>query len=279
MKSKHNREQQQETAGSESNRPSAPSADSETEHHRPHSRNAKRESENNEDDAQNRQFRKINMILMLVFTGALVLVNIIYAYFAGGQWTAMGDSLKETRINRELEYRAYVGAKGAVFKQRTDNPAFADVIMVSVNTGRTPVLNGAKITHLVEPRNEPPPDDTIMKDTGQTGSKIAYIPQIEYTTFMGVVPTGVADILIARAQAAANVAPAPEPTPKGSPTPATITPSLNLPEAPKFGVGYYLYGTIDYKDIFEKPHRTRFCFFIAPKTSAFSLCPTFNDSN
>ena len=89
MKGKHDSQQQQRGASGESHSSVAPSVDHEAQRQEPHSGNATSESESNKSDSKDRQFRKINMVLMLVFTGALVLVNIIYAYFAGGQWTAM----------------------------------------------------------------------------------------------------------------------------------------------------------------------------------------------
>src|SRR6267143_108660 len=122
MGSKQSREGEQRGAPADSDHSGAPAVNDAAQHEQPHAKRATTERQKDEDSPKDQQFRKVNMILMLVFTGALVLVNIVYAYFAGGQWQAMDDSLKEIRQNRELEYRAYIGARGASFTVRPDNP-------------------------------------------------------------------------------------------------------------------------------------------------------------
>jgi hypothetical protein len=191
------------------------------------------------------------------------------------QWQAMQDSIAETQKTRELEYRAYVGAKGAVFVTRKDNPAWGDVVLVSVNTGRTPGREG-KLRPVLEHRDAPPPDDTVINQPAHAGSKIVFTPSIDFQTSAGQIPTQLADILVNQA-----VAPVSKPStvqPVAKPLPAPIA-SLNPPKGIEFGEGHYLYGIIDYVDIFDKPHSTKFCFFIAPGSSTFIQCPTFNSAN
>jgi hypothetical protein len=278
MKGKHDRQGHQGEAASDSQRSGPPAVHNTAHSHQPDAGDAANQSRDDEASAKDRQFRKVNMVLTLIFTGVLALCTAIYVWFAGGQWQAMDASLKEIRINREMEYRAYVGAKGAVFQPIPGNPAYATVTLVSINTGRTPVRSGTTIKRKLELRNEPPPDDTVLTEAGPH-SKIAYLPNIEYTTYIGALQTGVADILKAQQTLAAQGAPVPQPAAKSSPSPQGVAPSLTPPEPYSFGTGYYLYGIIDYKDIFDRPHWTKFCFYIAPRTSAFALCPTFNDSN
>jgi hypothetical protein len=206
--------------------------------------------------------------LIVIFTGVIAIATIVYSYFGYGQWTSMDKALTETQKNRELEYRAYISAKGALFQPRKDNPAWADIILITGNTGRTPVRD-AKMKRVLEHRDAPPPEETIINEATHPGSKILYVPLIDYTTSCGAVTTRVADIL-------AN----PQSTPSIQPTPMPNVPSLTPPEILRFGDGWYLYGIIEYKDIFDKPHWTKFCFYLAaPGGSIFAQCPTFNDAN
>jgi len=220
-------------------------------------------------------------ILSLMILSAIIVQAVIYHW----QWRSMQASIEETQKNRELEYRAYVGAKGALYVPRSDNPAYGNVILVSVNTGRTGVRE-LKIRKALEPRDSSPPDTTEVKDDGSgLTSKIAYLPNIEYRSYMGVIETQLADILRAQQTLAAqgiSTAPAPTPQKKSANEPMGNqgpVASLSVPPMPEFGKGYYLYGVIEYKDIFSKLHSTRFCFFIPPKSSEFLACPTFNDAN
>ncbi len=196
----------------------------------------------------------------------VVLVTSVYAFFSYGQWTTMDKSIEEMRQNRELEYRAYVGVKGVVFQQRADNPAWGDVILLSVNTGRTPALEG-RVRRVIERRDSPPPDGTVINDPEHVGSKIIYVPSLDFTTTLGMIGTSVADQLVTPK----------ETKPKGSPTPPVA--SLTPPQSTLFSEGWYAYGIIEYKDIFSKPHATKFCYFNLPSTRDFYPCPTFNEVN
>jgi len=219
--------------------------------------------------------RRAQNWLLVIFTGLILIVTGVYAYFSYGQWSSMDKTIGETQKSRELEYRAYVGAKGATYHPRADNPAWGDVNLIVINSGRTPIREG-KIRRVFEVRDAPPPETTLINEDTHPASKVVYIPQIEYSHYVGAIPTQVADIL-ANTPATQNAQPKQQGAPTSEASP--IVPSLNPPEMPEFGKGWYVYGIIDYKDIFEQWHSTKFCFFIAPKKSSFIQCPTFNDSN
>lgn len=223
-------------------------------------------------DQRHNSHDKIQNWLMVIFTGLILFVTAVYSVFSYGQWDSMDRSIGEAQKSRELEYRAYVGAKGAVFTQRADNPAWGDVNLIILNSGRTPIREG-KMRRVFERRDAPPPENTLINEEINPGSKIVFIPQIEYSHRVGAIPTGLADVLVR-----SNV-PSPQKRPIEVPAPSPILPSLTPPEMPDFGPGWYVYGIIDYKDIFDKWHITRFCFYIAPKTASFVQCPTFNDAN
>jgi hypothetical protein len=227
------------------------------------------------DHDQSYRERRMQNWLLVIFTGLILVVTAVYAYFSYGQWSSMEHSIEETRKSRELEYRAYVGAKGAIYKQRGDNPAWGDVHLIVINSGRTPIREG-KIRHVFEVRDAPPPEGTLINENTHPGSKVVYIPQIDYSTLVGAIPTNIADMIVSPpASPSQSKQQVETPAPVASPIIARLQP----PEMPSFGKGWYVYGIIDYKDIFEKWHATRFCFYIAPKASSFSQCPTFNDAN
>lgn len=220
--------------------------------------------------------RRVQNWLLVVFTGLVFAVTTIYAYFSYGQWTSMDKAVEETRQNRELEYRAYVGVRNVLFQPRADNPAFADIILISTNSGRTWGRKG-KINPKIEKRDTPLPEDFALNEPERAGSKIVFLPSIDLQSNIGYIPTNVAEMIVntppaPTAKAKPKVAPAPTATP--------VIPSLRPPEtAPNAYAGWYVYGVIEYSDIFEKPHRTKFCYFIPNGASSFLQCPTFNDAN
>jgi hypothetical protein len=278
MKDKHDRQHHQSDTASDSERHVASGAARESRGKEPNTPNATSAGHGDKDETKERQFRKRITILSIVFSGLLLVATTVYAWFAGGQWQAMDASLKEIRQNRELEYRAYIGAKGAVFQQRPDNAAWGFVVLTSVNTGRTQPKGGAYIKREVRWLNEPPKDDAAVSDVS-AGSKLPYMPNIEYNTIMGQIPSHVADILAENAKATSpSAGPVKQPGPTPSPTPTVIA-SLIPTEAPQFGPGWYLWGYIKYFDIFDKEHTTKFCFYNRPGTTGFAICPSFNDSN
>jgi hypothetical protein len=216
---------------------------------------------------------KWGRLFQIAFAALVIIVTCIYTWYASRQWEAMQSGIKETQQNRELEYRAYVGVRGVAFQPRADNPAWGNVILVSINTGRTPGLEG-KIRQIVEKRDTPVPENTVINEPEHPGSKIVYFPSIEMQTNMGMITTNVADIIMA-----SPINPNAKAKPSVIPIQPTVIPNLIPPIMPSSTVGYYVYGIIEYRDIFNKAHQTKFCFIGAPGTNTFGWCTTFNDAN
>lgn len=207
--------------------------------------------------------------LMVVFTGLIFVVTCVYSYFSWGQWSSMNKALDETEMNRQLEYRAYVGVKGILFTPRRDNPAWGDLAVIATNSGRTPGLNG-RYRFALEHRQTPLPEETILNQPQLPGSKIVFASQVDMSTNIGMVGTGLVDVI-----ASVPIGHGPIKPTKPVPVVPTLTPPL---ERPQPFSGYYAYGVIEYSDIFAKSHWTKFCYFNAPGTSNWVNCPTFNDA-
>lgn len=188
-------------------------------------------------------FRKPQVILSALTLAAIIAQLVIFDF----QWGAMQTAIEETKETRELEYRAYVGAKGVVFQPRADNPAWADLTLVTTNTGRTPGREG-KIRVQSGRRDTPLPENAVVDEPEHPGSKIVFVPLIDNTTGAGLATTGIADMIL-------NSPPAPAVQPQTSAKPApvippVVIPSLKPPETRANNIaGVYVYGIIDYKDI------------------------------
>lgn len=42
---------------------------------------------------------------------------------------------------------------------------------------------------------------------------------------------------------------------------------------------YYIYGKIQYSDVFGKPHKTEFCSYVRKDLASLVMCPTYNDAD
>ena len=42
---------------------------------------------------------------------------------------------------------------------------------------------------------------------------------------------------------------------------------------------YYIYGKIDYTDVFGRPHTTKFCSYVRQDLQSLVMCPTYNDAD
>lgn len=208
-----------------------------------------------------------SQIILSVLTFAVVVFSAI-------QWW-------EYRNTRELEYRAYVVAKGVIFRPNAQNPAYGDIYIVCVNTGRTPALKGNIIIGDVTQRESPIPEDTVINPPEKLPSQNIFAPQLESVQLVGYIGTSEADKLLRAEQAQSTTDNTQKrttatPAPLTAPTPSLIPPKDMEAETKKY---FYAYGMITYEDIFKRPHRTRFCFYIIPGTSEWKTCPTFNDAN
>jgi hypothetical protein len=181
--------------------------------------------------------------------------------------------LEETRLNRELEYRAFVVVKGTVFTPNPQNPAYGDLFIVCINTGRTPALNGKILVGGIEPRESAIPEETTINQPDKPPSMNIFAPQIDRVQQIGLIGTGEADKLVQ--QAATGKPPSTNPTPAPAPTPSLVMPSVEN----RAGKQIYAYGIVTYDDIFGKHHWTKFCFLNTPGTADWHICPTFNGTD
>jgi hypothetical protein len=222
-------------------------------------------------------FRHPAIILSILMLAAIIAQAVIFDF----QWSAMQTAIDESKRTRELEYRAYVAAKGVTFTARPDNPAYGEIRVVTTNSGRTPGIGKMKVNF--DQRANPLPEDTVINEPDQVGSKIVFTPSVEYETAVGVMGNKIADLLM---EAQGNGSTTVKPQSKSQPVPDKLSPAPAVPSLIPPNVrpanaytGTYVYGIIEYRDIFEKQHWTKFCFFNAPGTNKWISCPTFNDSN
>jgi len=212
----------------------------------------------------------------VILTALIFVVTCVYSIFSGGQWNDMNKALVETKINRELEYRAYVGTKAAILVPHTDNPAWADVVVVSTNTGRTPALE-VRLRPGLQMRQNPLPEDTALNEPDVQGGESVYLSSVDMSTIVGIVGTNIADTLMnTRAPAPGKGGKVPKQLPPVAQAPV---PSLTPPSMQTSWAGWYAYGMITYRDIFGKDHWTKFCYFNTPHTASWVTCPTFNGTD
>jgi hypothetical protein len=216
---------------------------------------------------------KWNNVLLIVVPSVfslLVLAAIwVQAYIYEKQWRSMQASIEETKRNRELEYRAYVVVKGAGVVPQPNLP-LGRIIVTTFNSGRTPGVG--KIKAVLRFLRDSPPEDSPV-DIAEEQSRIVFGPLVDINTPVSLLPIE---------------QPSPSPLPgtehtkaKSSPSPAS--PAVALPAdmqaAPPDRYEFYVFGYIEYTDIFHKTHWTKFCVYNIPGTDRWTYCPTFNDAN
>jgi|GEM_PF-1407628 len=216
---------------------------------------------------------KWSSILLIVVPGVfnfLVLGAILLqAYIYEKQWNSMQASIEETKRNRELEYRAYVVVKGAGVVPQPNLP-LGRIIVTTFNSGRTPGVG--KIKAVLRFLKDSPPEDFPV-DIAEEQSRIMFAPLVDINTPVSLLPIE---------------QPSPSPSPetghakaKTSPSPAPPTVALpaDMQGAAPDRYEFYVFGYIEYIDIFQKTHWTKFCVYNVPGTDRWTYCPTFNDAN
>ena len=158
----------------------------------------------------------------------------------------MQGTLAEMRTSRELENRAWIGMKSMEFQNVPDG---VDLVASYENSGNTP----AKVTVVYEARNlsEPPADDIPYTPIAHSGSVLALFPKTQYSG------------LVAHF--------------KGMP----VIPDPKTPDDQ-----FYIFGSLDYDDIFGHHHRTNFCYRTGKEEEGgkvtaghILVCPTHNTFN
>jgi hypothetical protein len=163
------------------------------------------------------------------------------------QWNAMQDTLKEMGVSRELENRAWVGLKDLKFEPRpaVDGVVGANLIATFINSGQSPAI----VTITIEGKEleQSPPDDLAYPVLPTKASQLPLFPHAEVEKELISLPKGVPIVL--------------------------------NPKSPEHA--WYIYGTIQYEDIFGYRHTTKFCYATmgvgSERGVRLRLAPTHNN--
>lgn len=211
-----------------------------------------------------------NVLLIVVpsvFSLLVLAAILLQAYIYEKQWTSMQASIEETRRNRELEYRAYVVVKGAGVVPQPNLP-LGRIIVTTFNSGRTPGVG--KIKAVLRFLKDSPPEDFPV-DITEEQSRIVFAPLVDINTPVSLLPIEQPSPSTSPGTEHGKVSPSPAP-------PAAALPADMQPATPD-RYEFYVLGYIEYTDIFQKTHWTKFCVYNVPGTDRWTFCPTFNDAN
>jgi hypothetical protein len=199
-----------------------------------------------------------------ILTALMVITLIYHGLQFERQWNAMRDSISETKRSRELEYRAYVGVKSVYISPQFSNAAEGKAMIVYSNTGRTPAFNTTiRVDHSM--RETPIPEDTSFPAADIQLSKAIMMPLTDMFVDAGVIPIMVVATGPVTTPAVPKIIQT-EPFPSSSPTATNKM----------FKGQWYVYGVIEYDDIFGQHHRTKFCSYNVWGQSVFFPCPGYN---
>lgn len=196
-----------------------------------------------------------SQIVLSVLTFAVVLFNAV-------QW-------RETRNTRELEFRAYVSVKGIDIQRKPNSPGFGQFVIGYINSGRTPAMN---VTVLINTnmRENPIPDDVGFATPDSQPSKTVLAPLVDVTTAVGAFPIN---------EPLPNLGtqmPSPQGGTEAQASPAPPPIQTPIPFISQDRKEYYVYGKIEYDDIFGNHHKTKFCLINTPFTTGFRSCSNYN---
>jgi hypothetical protein len=214
-----------------------------------------------------------NVLLVVVpsvFSFLVLAAILLQAYIYEKQWNSMQASIDETRRNREIEYRAYVVVKSAGIVPQQNLPLGA-ITITTFNSGRTPGVG--KIKAIFRPLKDSPPEDFPV-EINEEQSRIIFAPLVDVSTRVSLIPVEQPNSIPSPSTA--------QPKPKTSPPPAppaapAIPADMQIAAPDRWE--YYVFGYIEYTDIFYKTHWTKFCVYNVPGTPHWTYCPTFNDAN
>lgn len=188
--------------------------------------------------------------LMAFFTGLLVLITCIYTYFSSKQWEVTQLSLQEAKLTREIENRAYVNIKSGSLVTALKAGEYPSVSLVVENGGHTPARRTA-MRVFVESRDASAPEPDPLPgvrfdqlDPGRPYSITIVPPNITLnTTVVG--------------------------------TTAMTEELINAINQRK--IRLYVWGVMEYDDVFGRHHKSQFCGAVHPGTVAFDNCAQGND--
>jgi hypothetical protein len=184
----------------------------------------------------------------------------------------------EMREARKLEYRAYASVKAVALEPNPMNPSEGMLIITFTNTGRTPGLNATHKASIDIRENDIREEEASFKPTDKPGSKIVLAPQIDINVTVTVLPTNLPPQPIN--EATKNTGSQNGKGKRGQEKP--ITPPVQNPSPPQIvnsAKKIYVWGIIEYDDIFGEHHQTRYCFWNIPGTASWNHAATYNSFN
>lgn len=223
------------------------------------------ESENKSKPSKSRRFinwlQTYSQIVLSILTFfALVVMSL--------QWD-------EARQSRKLEFRAYAAVKAVRIDRINETTGL--LVVVCTNTGRTPGKD-AQVTAINELRETDIPEDSIPTAPDKIKSKVVLAPQVDFELFAGAIAMKPLPVATKPTESdSTNSQKGKGKAKETVPTPAQAPPEPRV-EIPR-NLKYYLWGTIEYTDIFDQPHKTKFCFYNVPGTPGWNACASYNSFN
>ena len=200
-------------------------------------------SENHQHSASPyRRIEKLNIVLTLIFSGAVAIFTAFSTYYSSKQWQAVMESLKDAKETREIENRAWVIVTGANMarEMKVGEPPIVSFVMA--NKGNTPARN-VRVTSEVQIRDSPVPDGASVTVRGSM-SAATIAPDAEVATF-----------------APSNV----------------VLDESTFAAVSKGQKHLYAWGVLQYEDIFGKAHVTSYCVVYQAYSTHFAPCENNNN--
>jgi len=190
----------------------------------------------------------VTTLWVLVTAFAVIAQAIIYRkqwQIMQQQWEAMNEGLRETRISRELENRPWlmVIALNLARPLKVGEPPIAALTLM--NKGNTPAI-GVRIRSTLEIRDIPVPNPAPPVAVFGNISVPIIAPHSEAASF---VPRRAA-----LSQAELN----------------------DIGAMPRSRKQIYIWGVLEYRDVFGKPHNTGYCFVYQFDSTHFAACEHSN---
>lgn len=171
-----------------------------------------------------RRIDKLNIILTLLFSGVVAIFAGISTYYSSKQWEGIKQSLADARATRNLENRAWVVFKETQNKEPISKTQPTTITVILQNMGATPAVNArVEVTMKYAPQE---PETFVTPPDETMRGRYVLPPGKEFPVYVKL--------------------------------PALTDEDYFL--LTHGGYKYYLWGIVEYEDIFNETHRTRFCY-------------------
>lgn len=181
---------------------------------------------------------------MPIILNFLILVVIAgHAFYFQVQWDAMKAALKETRISRELENAAFVGIKSGKLDEPLHVGTSQKITIIILDSSRTPAFNLNVQQDWALRASEPP--DLTPRPMDQPARKGTVTPGVDSAIHFWI---------------------------------PNLT-AQDVDDITNFRKFIYVFGKIEYDDIFGNHHWTNFCLQQHPTTQDMDVCVNGNDSD